>query len=574
MRSRASCLDIALVFVALLCVVSAANSPSCYVTSKINGDDLSTQRSHPYVNIVVEFPGTFAVNGDTGDAKDFYRTAFHFFNASNDVQLFPEVADPSISSALGVTSIRFATRYLPAQVGSVKLKYTQQLCQRIRIHFNDSEVTSLDLTCTARHLNTAYMAVRDSNHISVYFSKPVAPCFSNGTDIIPNTWFSLASVTCDEGLSECLSMANQGPCIGDGLLPLNDQRMVYTCLGHANFSSDMLRATYTILADQLCDVGDNHTVSSYGQGETYKLTLFPSLSLDSFQGFKVIGQPRVADPTTYDRVLVDLGYPVVNFANFSAAVPYIYVKYNLDSAAIRCYNSYLLADTLAMFACTTPFRPLAHEDMKWVWVGTLTHKIPGSNSLVQQPITHDDELDAAAGDGGIAFVSPRAHRVTAFYWVGPGTVRVDLSHSVTTLPSTSNFQVYLTSGAICYNATNVTRVDGSSNAFYLNFNAANALSDPDDVPLSAYHEGRLVTGTNGHFLTEPLSVESGLPSTDTTADPSDLNGWNYTVWFLGYIAVGIVGLAVVYEVGKYVMNSGKSGGNRSRKGFDRVPGHK
>ncbi len=562
---------LASVVLLLLCVwtqsIHAANSPSCYVTSKVAGDDLTTQRSHPYVNVVVEFPGTYAVNGDTGDAKDFYRSAFHFYNASNDVQLFPEELDPTVSSSLGVTSVRFAFRYLPAQVGSVKLKYTQQLCQTIRLVFNDTALTSLDLTCAPLKLNSAYMAVRHSNHISVYFSKPVKPCHSNGTDIIPNTWFSLASVTCSPMVSACLSMANQGPCAGTGLLPLNDQRMVYTCLGNTNFSSSMTRATYTILENQLCDVGDNHTVSSYGHGETYKLTLFNSLDLESFDGFKVIAQPQVADPTLYDRVLVDIGYPVPNFANFSANTPYIYVKYLLDHAAVRCTASYLLADTLVVFACPV-FRPLGSEGLKWVWVGNLIHKIPGSDALLQQTLAHDDELDGAFVDSGTTFTSPRAYRVVGFYWIGPNTVRFDVSHPLRNLPPYANFRVLLTSGAICYNASNITRVDGLSNAFYLNFNAANTLPDPEDVPLSAYHEANSLGSNQVHIQSEFKTVEEEVPSTDTTADPEDLSSWNYTVWIVGYIAMGLVGLVVVYEAGKYVMDHGKSG--KRRKGFSAV----
>lgn len=559
------------VVIALLLLCSCAraqNNPSCYVTSKIAGDDLTTQRSHPYVNVVVEFPGTYTVTGDTGDARDFYRSAFHFYNASNDVQLFPNELDPTVSSALGVTSLRFAFYYLPSQVGSVKLKYTQQLCQTIRLRFNDTALTSLDLTCAPKKLNSAYMAVRHSSYISVYFSKPVKPCHSNGTDIILNSWFSLASVTCSPMVSECLSMADQGPCIGAGLLPLNDQRMVYTCLGNTNFSSSMTRATYTILENQLCDVGDNHTVSSYGQGETYKLTLFNSLDLDAFDGFKVIAQPQVADPTLYDRILVDIGYPVSSFANFSANTPYIYVKYQLDHAAVRCTASYLLADTLAVFACPV-FRPLGSENLKWVWVGNLIHKIPGSNALLQQTLTHDDELDGAFADSGVGFTSPRAYRITGFYWIGPNTVRFDVSHALRSLPPFANFRVLLTSGAICYNASNITRVSGLSNAFYLNFNAANTLPDPDDVPLSAYHEANSLGSNQVHIQSELKTVEDELPSTSTTADPEDLSNWNYTVWIAGYAAIGLIGLVFVYKVGQYAMDSGKSS-KRRKGGYERT----
>lgn len=545
----------------LACTVRAQNSPSCYVTSKFDASNLETQIDQPYVSFVVEFPGTYTVTGDTSNNKDFYRGAFHFFNASNNVQLFPLSDDPTITSSLGVTSIRFRTVYAPVQVGSVKLKYTQQLCQSIRIRFNDTAVTSLDLTCAPRRLNTAYRANLHGSHVAIYFSKPVAPCNSNGTDLIPNSWFSLASVVCDAGLSNCLSMANQGPCVGAGLLPLNNRRMIYTCIGNGNFSSDMIRATYTILENRLCDVSDNHTVSSYGQGETFKLHLYPSVELSQYDTFVVHAQPQVSDPTYYDRVHVHLGFPVVSWTNFSTSVPYIYIKHNLVTAATRCYVSSLLTDVIAVFTCT-PFRPLAHETMQYVWIGQLIHKMPGSNSIALRVMPHDDELDANEADGGEVFTSARAHRITGFYWIDANTVRVDTSHALINVPKVTNFRVYLTSGVICYNASNITRADGSQTIFYLKFNAANALPDPDDVPLSAYHESGFIAANNVHFLAEPQSVSADLPSTSTTADPDDLSSWNYTVWMLGWVALGVAGLAVLWYGYKYMFD-GNSKARRS-----------
>ena len=506
-----------LLFSALLCFLDLGNTQ--VVTCEAKARPYGEPGNHPPLEIFIKVDGRWNVTGTS--THYFVSTAFRFFNGETEFQKRVPTDAATVTDTLSTYKIK--THYYPIDVSTIRITYTELPHQVALLHINSTRVTTFDITCSLKHLASAYNLHRRGGYAGLYFTRPVSHCNGSALTYIPNSWFTYTG----EGANTTVL------CTGGGLWPYKSSTMHFYCESALTTGHAFSFVNYTNVCDTVTGLASSIVVVSDESVAT--------------------GMDLAADTTTMrmysntDRkgrikgFVVAFSHPVL-LTNFTAHInsfEFITDAIHLQSCSIETVQ---LHPTLFHFTCV-PFEAKPSEIEYRLISSELYFDIPGTPTAAFPVVT------AESGDGfGIIeeYDDLIARELDTAYLLDNETgIVCSLAAPAVATPHSNSFVVYFNS-TLTFTVTGIVKL--SANSFKLLVNTTGYT----DLFM---HHLQITTQARSQPLihTEIFEVDNDPPVVAAVVVPdTDCNSFTclasgfYALTIVGIVMSGIVAIGVIY----------------------------